>query len=103
MNWFVYIILCSDDTLYTGITNDVERRFEQHAKRRGAKYFYGRQPRRFVYLESGHDRSSATRRERQLKELSRQQKALLIASESNRIGEFLSASAAPLRSEDTGE
>jgi putative endonuclease len=95
MTWFVYIILCSDDSLYTGITNDVRRRFEQHANGRGAKYFYGRQPRRLVYLEPGHDRSSATRRELRLKKLSRQQKALLIESESNRIDDFLAVSAAP--------
>jgi putative endonuclease len=100
MTWFVYIILCSDDSLYTGITNDIQRRFDQHAQKRGAKYFYGRQPRRFVYLESGHDRSSATRRELHLKKLSRQQKALLIASEYNRIGEFLADPAAPQLSED---
>jgi len=93
MTWFVYIILCSDDTLYTGITNDVKRRFEQHASGRGAKYFYGRQPRRLVYLESGHDRSSATQRELRLKKLSRQQKALLIESDCNRIGDFLTHSA----------
>ncbi|MGJ0484945.1 MAG: GIY-YIG nuclease family protein [Methylomicrobium sp.] len=92
MTWFVYIILCSDDSLYTGITNDVQRRFEQHANRRGAKYFNGRQPRRLVYLEPGHNRSSASRRELHLKKLSRQQKALLIESESNRIDDFLNVS-----------
>jgi putative endonuclease len=95
MTWFVYIIQCSDDSLYTGITNDVRRRFEQHANGRGAKYFYGRQPRQLVYVESAHDRSSATRRELRLKKLSRPQKALLIESESNRIGDFLTVSAAP--------
>jgi putative endonuclease len=89
MTWFVYIILCSDDTLYTGITNDVRRRFRQHASRHGAKYFYGRQPQRLVYLESGHDRSSASRRELLLKKMSRQQKALLIASDFNQIDGFL--------------
>ncbi|EIC28776.1 MULTISPECIES: GIY-YIG nuclease family protein [Methylomicrobium] len=89
MTWFVYIILCSDDSLYTGITNDVQRRFEQHAGGRGAKYFNGRRPERFVYLETGHDRSSATRRELRLKKLSRPQKTRLIASEANRIDDFL--------------
>jgi putative endonuclease len=103
MNWFVYIILCSDDSLYTGITNDVERRFEQHAKGRGAKYFYGRQPRRLVYVESAHDRSSATRRELCVKKLSRQQKVLLIESESNRINDFLDVSATSQNSEDLAQ
>jgi putative endonuclease len=93
MTWFVYIILCSDDTLYTGITNDVRRRFEQHASGRGARYFYGRQPKRVVYLEPGHDRSSATRRELCLKKMSRRQKARVIQSEANRIDDFLAVSA----------
>jgi putative endonuclease len=95
MTWFVYIIHCSDDSLYTGITNDVRRRFEQHANGRGAKYFYGRQPRRLVYVESAHDRSSATRRELCLKKLSRPQKALLIESDSNRIDDFVAVSDSP--------
>lgn len=100
MTWFVYIILCSDDTLYTGITNDVQRRFEQHASGRGAKYFFGRQPRRLVYLESGHDRGSATRRELRLKKLNRQQKASLIDSECNQISVYLTTHALPQGTED---
>ncbi len=80
MNWQVYIILCSDDSLYTGITTDVERRFAQHAAGTGAKYFRGRSPRRLVYLESGHDRSSAGRREAEIKKLRPGDKRQLIAT-----------------------
>jgi len=98
--WFVYIILCSDDTLYTGITNDVRRRFEQHASGRGAKYFYGRRPQRIVYLESGHDRSSATQRELQLKKLSKREKTRLIESDCNRIDDLLIGSTAQQAVED---
>jgi len=98
--WFVYIILCSDNTLYTGITNDVLRRFEQHASGRGAKYFYGRRPQRLVYLESGHDRSSATQRELQLKKLSKREKTRLIESDYNRIDAFLNDSAVPQAAKD---
>jgi len=98
--WFVYIILCSDDTLYTGITNNVIRRFEQHASGRGAKYFYGRRPQRIVYLESGHDRSSATQRELRLKKLSKQEKTRLIESDCNRIDDFLNESGALQPTED---
>lgn len=79
MNWLVYIILCSDGSLYTGITNDLERRLHQHANRRGAKYFRGRTPGPVVYLERGHDRSSASRREAAIKRLSPQAKRSLIA------------------------
>jgi putative endonuclease len=76
--WKVYIILCSDETLYTGITTDIERRMRQHAEGRGAKYFRGRRPKELVYLEEGHDRSSAGKRELFIKALNRQEKRLLV-------------------------
>ncbi len=79
------MILCSDDSLYTGISNDVERRITQHASQRGAKYFRGRQPEQLVYLESGHDRSSASQREAAIKKLQRPGKERLIQSERNEL------------------
>lgn len=79
MNWQVYIILCSDDTLYTGITTDMPRRFFQHASGVGAKYFRGRRPLRVVYQEDGHTRSSASRREMAIKALARSDKLALVA------------------------
>jgi putative endonuclease len=85
MNWLVYIVLCSDDTFYTGITTDLQRRFEQHAAGRGAKYFRGRQPLQVVYLESGHTRSSAGSRELEIKALARTDKSILIFSPRNEI------------------
>jgi putative endonuclease len=85
MNWQVYIILCSDNTLYTGISNDVDRRVLQHASQRGAKYFRARQPKRLVYLESGHSRSTASRREAAIKKMQRPAKERLIDSECNEI------------------
>jgi putative endonuclease len=78
MNWQVYIILCTDNSLYTGITTDSERRFRQHAAGKGAKYFRGHQPVRIVYLEDGHTRSSAGKREVEIKSFSRTQKFQLI-------------------------
>lgn len=78
--WKVYILLCSDGTLYTGITTDLERRISQHARGRGAKYFRGRRPERLLYLEQGHDRSTASRREAAIKMMKRAEKELLIAS-----------------------
>ena len=83
MNWYVYMIRCDDDSLYTGITDDVERRVAQHTGRRGAKYFRGRQPTRVVYLESGHSRRSAARREAVIKKMRRPAKDCLIASANN--------------------
>ncbi len=85
MNWQVYIILCTDGSLYTGITIDIERRLSQHLNRRGAKYFRGHEPRRLVYLEGGHTRSSASRREALIKKLRRMDKCRLIASAANEI------------------
>ncbi len=82
-NWQVYIILCSDKTLYTGITTDVERRFAQHRDGTGAKYFRGRTPQKLVYLEPGHDRSRASQREAEIKKMTRSEKLQLI-DESNR-------------------
>lgn len=89
MNWQVYIILCTDNSLYTGITTDVERRFAQHVAGTGAKYFRGRSPRRLVYLEGEHDRSSASRREAQIKRLRPAEKRGLIASSENRLGALI--------------
>ncbi|KIH77316.1 putative endonuclease [Geoalkalibacter ferrihydriticus] len=80
MNWQVYIILCSDNSLYTGISTDPERRMAQHLAGTGAKYFRGRTPLRLVYLESGHDRGSAGRREAQIKRLPLTAKRQLIAA-----------------------
>jgi putative endonuclease len=85
MSWQVYMILCSDNSLYTGISNDAERRMLQHAGQRGAKYFRGRQPEQLVYLESGHDRSTASQREAAIKKLRRIDKERLIQSEHNEI------------------
>lgn len=79
-NWSLYIIEASDASLYTGITTDIERRFEEHLNcHKGAKYFNGRTPVRIVYCENGHTRSSASRREMEIKKLSRHDKQDLIA------------------------
>lgn len=79
-DWLVYMIRCSDDSLYTGITNDLEKRFQQHVEGKGAKYFRGRQPLEVVHMEQGHDRSSASKREAQIKKLTPEQKRSLVGS-----------------------
>jgi putative endonuclease len=78
MSWFVYVIEASDNSLYTGITTDLERRFQQHLNGSGAKYFYGRKPIKIVYTESYENRSNASVREAAIKKLSRSQKEKLI-------------------------
>ena len=78
-DWTVYIIEAGDGSLYTGISTDPERRFAEHADgKRGARYFGGRIPVRIVYRETGHDRSSASRREAEIKRLDRAAKLRLI-------------------------
>lgn len=80
-NWSLYIIEASDESLYTGIATDVERRFDEHLNcLKGAKYFNGRSPVRVVYREDGHTRSSASRREMEIKKMSRREKQDLIAN-----------------------
>lgn len=80
MNWQVYMILCSDTSIYTGISTNVAARFQQHAQQKGAKYFRGRQPEQLIFVESGHTRSSASRREAQIKKYSHQEKLNLAAA-----------------------
>ena len=77
--WFVYILRCADDTLYTGITDDVARRTAVHNSGKGAKYTRARLPVEVVYTEECESYSAALKREHGIKQLSRQQKLLLIA------------------------
>ena len=79
MGWYVYMIRASDDSLYTGVTTDVQRRFDEHCGTdRGARFFRGRKPIEVVYTENHPDRSSALRRESEIKKLSRNEKIELI-------------------------
>ncbi len=78
MTWSVYIIQASDKSYYTGISTDVQRRFTEHKKGKGAKYFNGRDPIKIVYKEDGHTRSSANKREAEIKKLNRSKKEQLI-------------------------
>lgn len=78
-NWLVYIIEADDLKLYTGITNNLEKRWHAHNHlKSGAKFFRGRKPLAIRYQETGHNRSSASRREAEIKKLSRAQKLQLI-------------------------
>jgi putative endonuclease len=76
--WYVYILECGDGTLYTGITDDVQRRLQTHRSGKGAKYTRGRPPLELRYQETCGTYSDALRREAQIKKLSRAEKLLLI-------------------------
>lgn len=81
--WQVYIVRCADGSLYTGIARDLERRITEHNadKGAGASYTRSRRPVRLVYQEPAPDRSTASKREYQIKQLSRAEKlALILAS-----------------------
>lgn len=88
MDWSVYMIRCTDQTLYTGISNDVLRRYQQHINLQGAKYFRAHPADALVYVEAGHDRSSASKREMEVKKLKRSEKLQLILSTQNEIDRF---------------
>jgi len=78
MEWCVYMLLCDDNTIYTGITNDLKKRFENHILGKGAKYLRGRKPLEIVYTENFQKRSMATKREMEIKKLNRREKEALI-------------------------
>jgi len=78
MEWSVYMVLCSDGSLYTGISTNVERRLRQHQTGKGAKFFRGRQALRIAYQEAGHNKASAASREWEIKRMTRRDKLLLM-------------------------
>lgn len=76
--WFVYILECADQSLYTGITTDLERRLDEHnGSKLGARYTRSRRPVKLLHHENYVDRSTATQREMQIKRLNRNQKIQL--------------------------
>ena len=77
MAWYVYMLRCGDDTLYTGITDDVQRRLAAHQSGKGAKYTRGRGQLTLVYTEEVPDKSAALKRELAIKKLPRTEKLKL--------------------------
>jgi len=78
MRWTVYILRCNDGSLYTGITNDLPKRFAAHSNGTGAKYTRGRGPLMVLHTENYRDKSRALKREIAIKALSRLDKIALI-------------------------
>lgn len=79
-NWYVYIVRCSDGTLYTGIATDVEARVKKHNVGTAAKYTCNRRPVKLLYVEEVVGRSAASKREHHIKKLSRKKKLELICT-----------------------
>lgn len=79
MSWWVYILCCADNTLYTGITDDLDRRLAAHNCGKGAKYTRGRRPLTVAYQEEVADKVTALRRELAIKRMTRGEKLCLVA------------------------
>lgn len=82
--WRVYVLRCRDGSLYTGATNDLQRRLRAHACGRGGRYTRSRLPVVLVHSEPARDRSAALRREAALKRLSRAEKLALVRPRARR-------------------
>lgn len=88
--WFVYMILGTDEHLYTGITTNMARRWQEHSSgKAGARYFRGRQPAFLCLLEKHTDRSQASKREYALKRLQRHEKLTLITQSSSQTAAII--------------
>jgi putative endonuclease len=79
MSYFVYILICADDTLYTGIANDLDNRVNAHNNGKGAKYTSGRNPVVLAYKETCENKSDALKRELEIKKMTRAEKHQLCA------------------------
>jgi len=78
--WFVYILLCQDGSYYTGATNNVIKRIEDHVNGRGARYTKSHKPKKLVYQEDFATKKEAIKRERQIKKWPKTKKEALIHS-----------------------
>jgi putative endonuclease len=78
MKCFVYILKCRDNSFYTGITNDPQKRFKEHVSGKGGRYTRSHRPVKMVYLEKTSSRSKALKRESRIKKMTRQKKTALI-------------------------
>ena len=80
MKWFVYMLRCRDNSVYTGITNNLNKRIEAHMSGNGSKYLRGRLPVKLLHKENFLNRSDASKREIEIKKLQKKEKELLIKS-----------------------
>lgn len=83
--WFLYLIECTDGSIYTGITTDVARRYAEHASAKGARYTRSHPPEKLLAVFPHPDRASAARAEYAIKHLSAKEKRLLVQADTNAI------------------
>jgi putative endonuclease len=78
--WYVYLVRCNDDSLYCGMTNDLEKRVTKHNSGRGAKYTASRRPVELVYFETYPAKPLALKREWKIKQMTKEEKENLLKS-----------------------
>lgn len=81
--WFVYILLCSDQSLYTGSTNNLEKRFKDHERGKGGSYTRSHLPVKIIYSEKLESKSTALKREAEIKSWKRETKIQVLKLEIN--------------------
>ncbi len=81
--YFVYMLRCADETIYTGITKDIEKRIARHNAGKASKYTRARLPVEIIYWEKSEDRSAASKREAQIKKMPRKDKMKLVIGSSD--------------------
>ncbi|MGB3341691.1 MAG: GIY-YIG nuclease family protein [bacterium] len=86
--WYVYIIECSDNTLYVGVTLDIERRLKEHNSGKGGRYTRARMPVNLIYNESYNSKSKALKREIQIKGWTKRKKIALIQNNYVKLGQY---------------
>ena len=83
--WYVYMLKCQDDAIYTGVTDDIARRFKEHAQGKGGHYTNYNRPREVLYKEPFEDRLDAEQREQQIKRWSKAKKLALIGGDKSEL------------------
>ena len=78
MNWVVYMVKCNDNSIYTGISNNLKKRLDTHVKGNGSKYVRARLPFKLIFTEECQSRSKAIKREIEIKKLNKKNKELLV-------------------------
>lgn len=82
-NWSVYILQCSDDTYYTGITNNIDKRLKDHNSKKASRYTAQRVPVKYVFCKSGYTHGNALKKEIEVKKWSRKKKEKFVLLQNN--------------------
>lgn len=84
--WYSYILLCADNSLYTGISNNPQQRLKEHMSGKGGAYTRSHKPVKIAYLEGSESKSAALKREAEIKSWKREKKLMMINRSSETVG-----------------